>query len=76
MDERKFPNGEVTIRLDEYSEFIYRLAEAEAKLSEMYTSRWDDREKIKKLEEENAILKRQLESLLAVNVDVREQNVD
>ena len=72
MDERKFPNGEVTIRLDEYSEFIYKLAETETKLSEMYTSRWNDREKIKKLEEENEMLKMQLESLLAVNADVRE----
>lgn len=64
MDEKKFPTGTVTMRLEEYSEIIARLAAAEANLDSEKVEKWRAQDRAKELMEENERLNAQIETLI------------
>ena len=65
MDEMKFPTGTVTMRLEEYSEIIARLAAAEANLDSEKIEKWRAQDRAKELREENERLNAQIENLIS-----------
>ena len=64
MDERKYPSGTVSVRLDEYSDIIARLAVAERELENMKLSHCKLERENKDLIEDKEELFNQVEELL------------